>query len=122
MSSGVPKDWRLEMLESSGLRGVRFVRKTYRRYSLAWDRDHCAGCRSASGTSSSRGKGLLAGDGPSSGLSATFSHWLRQRAKDSRLQFLLRQRAKDSRLQFLLPSGGWEKVADRPDEGSSDPR
>jgi hypothetical protein len=39
------KDWRLAHLETQPfLRGVSFVRKTYREYRPGWDHDHCFAC------------------------------------------------------------------------------
>jgi hypothetical protein len=39
------KDWRLEHLQTQPyLRGVSFVRKTYRAYRRGWDHDHCVAC------------------------------------------------------------------------------
>jgi hypothetical protein len=39
------KDWRLQHLEHQPyLRGVSFIRKTYRAYRPGWEHDHCAAC------------------------------------------------------------------------------
>jgi hypothetical protein len=44
-SDDTPTDWRLEnLLCTHDLRGAELVFKAYRKGSIAWDHDHCAGC------------------------------------------------------------------------------